>query len=188
MFPSLPVLASLANVSTPFKRSSLGLFHGKLKQYGNNVPFSKKKTRRTWLPNVQNKRLMSEALGRKVELKVTTRALKTIKKHGGLDQYLLKTRPELLGYEGMRLRITVREALQAEADAQAEAKRVEEEAARLEKEKQLAEEQATRLASQKQLEAQRKVQAKKERRKSERLVASILGAQSKSSLPSESVR
>lgn len=188
MFPSLPVLASLAKVSTPFKRSSLGLFHGKLKQYGNNVPFSKKKTRRTWLPNVQNKRLTSEALGRKVEVKVTTRALKTIKKHGGLDQYLLKTKPELLGYEGMRLRISVREALQTEADAHAEAKRVEEETARLEKEKQVSEEQAAQLLSQNQLQAQRKVQAKKERRRSESLAASIIGAQSKSSLPSKSAR
>jgi len=41
MFPSLPSLA--AALSQPFKRSQLGLFHGKTKQYGNNVPFSKKR-------------------------------------------------------------------------------------------------------------------------------------------------
>jgi large subunit ribosomal protein L28 len=28
---------------------------------------------------------------------------------GGVDNYLLKTKPELLGYEGMRLRVMVRE-------------------------------------------------------------------------------
>jgi len=140
MFPSLPVLASaVAKISTPFRRSQLGLFHGKLKQYGNNVPHSKHKTRRTWLPNVQTKRLKSDALAHDVKVKLTTRALKTIKKvcingfcagmqvshmseqHGGVDNYLLRTKPELLGIEGMRLRILVREKL--------DIKRVEDEAA-----------------------------------------------------------
>ena len=78
MFPSLPSFA--AALSQPFKRSQLGLFHGKTKQYGNNVPFSKKKTRRSWLPNIQNKRLFSDALGENVRVKLTTRALKTIRK------------------------------------------------------------------------------------------------------------
>jgi large subunit ribosomal protein L28 len=72
--------ALLESISSPFKRAQLGLFHGKSKQYGNNVPFSKKKTRRTWLPNIQNKRIESAALGRHVEVKLTTRALRTIKK------------------------------------------------------------------------------------------------------------
>ena len=78
MFPSLPSLAAV--LSQPFKRSQLGLFHGKTKQYGNNVPFSKKKTRRSWLPNIQSKRLYSDALGETVRVKVSTRALKTIRK------------------------------------------------------------------------------------------------------------
>ena len=77
MFPSIPLFAV---VSAPFKRSQLGLFQGKVKQYGNNVPFSKHKTRRTWLPNIQSKRLFSDALQDFVKVKVSTRALKTIKK------------------------------------------------------------------------------------------------------------
>ncbi|PPQ63901.1 hypothetical protein CVT24_010368 [Panaeolus cyanescens] len=101
MFPS-KILWEV--VSQPFKRSQLGLFQGKTKQYGNNVPFSKHKTRRTWLPNVQQKRVPSELLGGNVKLKLTTRALRTIKKKGGLDQYLLETSANLLGHEGMRLR------------------------------------------------------------------------------------
>lgn len=72
--------ALLAALSTPFKRSQFGLFHGKMRQSGNNVPFSKHKTKRTWLPNVQQKRLHSDVLGETVKLKLTTRALKTIKK------------------------------------------------------------------------------------------------------------
>lgn len=77
MFPTRAVWEL---VSQPFKRSQLGLFQGKTKQYGNNVPFSKQKTRRSWLPNVQQKRLPSQVLGENVRLKLTTRALKTIQK------------------------------------------------------------------------------------------------------------
>ncbi|KAJ8597750.1 hypothetical protein M405DRAFT_723822, partial [Rhizopogon salebrosus TDB-379] len=80
--------------------SQLGLFHGKIKRYGNNVPHSKHKTRRTWLPNVQIKHLKSDALGHEVKVKLTTRALKTINKHGSIDNYLLRTKPDLLGIEG----------------------------------------------------------------------------------------
>ncbi|TCD63449.1 39S ribosomal protein L24, mitochondrial [Steccherinum ochraceum] len=108
MFPSIP-LFNAAVVSQPFKRAQLGLFQGKTKQYGNNVPFSKHKTRRTWLPNVQSKRLFSDSLQEFVKVKLTTRALKTVKKHGGLDNYVLKTKPDLLGWEGMRIRVAVRE-------------------------------------------------------------------------------
>ncbi|KAG1769844.1 hypothetical protein EDD22DRAFT_977429 [Suillus occidentalis] len=127
MFSTPPILASLSKISTPFRRSQLGLFHGKTKQYGNNVPHSKHKTRRTWLPNVHTKRLTSDALGHDVKVKLTTRALKSINKHGGVDNYLLRTKPDLLGMEGMRLRILVREKLDVkraedEALAQAEAK------------------------------------------------------------------
>ena len=75
-----PTLAALAEFAGPFRRADFGLFGGKTKQYGNNVPFSKHKTRRTWLPNIQRKRLDSEILGEKVRVKVTTRALRTIKK------------------------------------------------------------------------------------------------------------
>jgi len=74
-----------------------------------------KKTRRSWLPNIQTKRLFSDALGEKVRVKLTTRALKSIRKCGGLDQYVLNTRSDLLGWEGMRLRIAVREAQERRA-------------------------------------------------------------------------
>lgn len=43
-----------------------------------------------------------------IRVKVTTRALKIIKKKGGLDNYLKTSSPEILGYEGMRLRSILR--------------------------------------------------------------------------------
>lgn len=44
-----------------------------------------------------------------IRVKLTTRALKTIKKHGGLDKYVEKTPAVLLGHEGMRLRLMLRD-------------------------------------------------------------------------------
>lgn len=89
MLPTLARLAAPTLASTPFKRAQLGLFHGALKQAGNSVPFSKKKTRRTFLPNVQQKRLPSAALGETVRVKVTARALRTIKLVRALSYELL---------------------------------------------------------------------------------------------------
>ncbi|KAI7870225.1 ribosomal L28 family-domain-containing protein [Spinellus fusiger] len=79
-----------------FKRAQRGLFGGKHIQFGNNNPFSKKKTRRQWLPNVQNKKIFSETLQKFCELKVTTAVLRTIDKKGGLDKYLLETKDKNL--------------------------------------------------------------------------------------------
>lgn len=50
-----------------------------------------------WKPNVQWVRLWSDALETRLRLKVTTKALKVIDKRGGLDNYLIHTRPSLLG-------------------------------------------------------------------------------------------
>ncbi|TEB37107.1 50S ribosomal protein L24 [Coprinellus micaceus] len=110
-------LLRLGEFSQPFKRAEFGLFGGKTKQYGNNVPFSKHKTRRTWLPNVQRKRLPSEVLGEKLRVKVTTRALRTIKKYGGVDNYLTKTKAYKLSHEGMKLRLRVKDAAREQQEA-----------------------------------------------------------------------
>ncbi|KAJ7677234.1 mitochondrial 50S ribosomal protein L28-like protein, partial [Mycena rosella] len=101
--------SEVAVTSQPFKRAQFGLFHGKTKQYGNSVPFSLHKTRRTWLPNVQRKRLFSDTLQSHVRVKVTTAALNTIKKKGGVDNYVMQTKPDLLGWKGMQIRLMIRD-------------------------------------------------------------------------------
>ncbi|KAL0945894.1 hypothetical protein HGRIS_012179 [Hohenbuehelia grisea] len=108
MFPTKALLD--AAVST-LKRAQQGLFQGRAKQYGNNVPFSKRKTRRTWMPNIQQKNLYSETLESSIRIKITTRAYKTIKKFGGIDNYVMNTKPELLGWQGMRIRLLVQDVL-----------------------------------------------------------------------------
>ena len=53
---------------------------GKGKQYGNNVPFSQKKTKKVWKPNLQKKTFMMN--GKKVTMKLSTQAIRTLKKDG----------------------------------------------------------------------------------------------------------
>lgn len=53
---------------------------GKGKQYGHNVSFSQRKTNKVWKPNLQNKTVMVD--GKKVKLKVSAQAIRTLKKKG----------------------------------------------------------------------------------------------------------
>ena len=58
---------------------------------GNNVSHANNKTRRRFLPNLQETSLMSEALGCMVRLRLTTNGIRTIEFHGGLDAFLVRT-------------------------------------------------------------------------------------------------
>lgn len=53
---------------------------GKGKQYGHNVSFSQRRTNKVWKPNLQKKTLIVD--GKKVTLKISTQALRTLKKKG----------------------------------------------------------------------------------------------------------
>lgn len=61
---------------------------GKGPMTGNNVPFSLKKTRRRFLPNIQSKRVYVPELDQYVRIRMTTRAMRTMDKKGGLMNYL----------------------------------------------------------------------------------------------------
>ena len=73
-------------------RSRRGLYNGKDIRSGNNVSFSMKKTKRTFKPNVFKKRVYSETLDEMVRFHLTTSALRSIDKAGGLDNYLLTSK------------------------------------------------------------------------------------------------
>lgn len=53
---------------------------GKGKQFGNNVSFSQRHTKKVWNPNLQNKTILVD--GKKVKLKISTQAIRTLKKKG----------------------------------------------------------------------------------------------------------
>ncbi len=84
---------------------------GKHVQFGHNVAHSNRKTNRRFLPNIQSVSMLSEALGRSVTLKVSTRALRTVQKQGGLDAYLLKADDAKLADEALRLKRRIKKIL-----------------------------------------------------------------------------
>ena len=78
---------------------------------GNNVSHANNKTRRRFLPNLQDTSVLSDALGQMVRLRVTTRGLKTIEHNGGLAAFLLSTNDSVLPTESRRLKKRVQAAL-----------------------------------------------------------------------------
>jgi large subunit ribosomal protein L28 len=58
---------------------------GKGVQVGHNVSHANNKTKRRFLPNLQDTTLLSDALGELVRLKLTTYAIRSIEHAGGLD-------------------------------------------------------------------------------------------------------
>jgi len=55
---------------------------GKKRMVGNNVSHSKRRTKRTFLPNLQNKKFFLEEENRWVTLKVSAAGIRTINKKG----------------------------------------------------------------------------------------------------------
>jgi large subunit ribosomal protein L28 len=53
---------------------------GKGKQFGNNVSFSQRHTKKVWKPNLQTKTFTVD--GKKVTMKLSTQAIRTLKKKG----------------------------------------------------------------------------------------------------------
>ncbi|WP_129794484.1 50S ribosomal protein L28 [Sphingosinicella sp. CPCC 101087] len=91
---------------------------GKGRQVGNNVSHANNKTKRTFLPNLQNVTLISDALGRQVKLRVSTAGLRSVEHVGGLDNWLAKTSDEKLSLRARRLkREIVKKQVQSEAEA-----------------------------------------------------------------------
>ena len=77
---------------------------GKTYLSGNNVSHAKNRTRRRFLPNLQNISFLSEKLGKIIQLKVATSTIRTVEKKGGLDQYLIKTPNIKLPSDALKLK------------------------------------------------------------------------------------
>ena len=87
---------------------------GKGRQVGHNVSHANNKTKRTFLPNLQNVTLLSDALDRSVTFRVSTSALRSVEHVGGLDNWLAKTNDEKLSTRARRLK---RELAKKQAEA-----------------------------------------------------------------------
>jgi large subunit ribosomal protein L28 len=91
---------------------------GKGRLVGNNVSHANNKTKRTFLPNLQNVTLLSDTLERGVKLRVSMAGLRSVEHVGGLDNWLIKTRDDKLSLKVRRLK---REIAKKQAQTQATA-------------------------------------------------------------------
>ncbi len=78
---------------------------------GNNVSHANNKTRRRFLPNLQESSLLSDILGAPLRLRLCTRTIRTVEAKGGIDAFLLKTPNRRLAPEA---RIIKRRLLRAQ--------------------------------------------------------------------------
>lgn len=83
---------------------------------GHNVSHSNIKTKRRFLPNLQQTSLHSDALGRPVRLRLSLSALRTVEAKGGIDGFLLQADEAKLSLRARRLKRSIERA-QARAEA-----------------------------------------------------------------------
>jgi len=86
---------------------------GKGRQVGNNVSHANNKTTRVFLPNLQKVTLMSEKLDRSFKFRVSTNALRSVEHVGGLDNWLLKTKDDLLSDNARKVKRELKKAGEA---------------------------------------------------------------------------
>ena len=77
---------------------------GKGRQTGHNVSHANNKTKRVFLPNLQNVTLLSEKLERSFKFRVSTHGLRSVEHVGGLDTWLLKTSDEKLSTNARKVK------------------------------------------------------------------------------------
>ncbi len=77
---------------------------GKGAQVGHKVSHSNHKTKRRFMPNLCNVTLMSEVLGRRVRLRISANAVKTVDHRGGLDAFLKKAKADELSPKALKLK------------------------------------------------------------------------------------
>ena len=74
---------------------------------GNNVSHAVNKSKRRFLPNLQNITFISEKLGQKIQLKVAASTIRTVEKKGGLDDFLVSTPNSKLPEKAKKLKKTI---------------------------------------------------------------------------------
>ena len=88
---------------------------GKGRQIGHNVSHANNKTKRVFLPNLQNVTLLSEKLDRSFKFRVSTQGLRSVEHNGGLDNWLMKTGDNLLSDNARKLKKEVAKKLAEKA-------------------------------------------------------------------------
>jgi len=86
---------------------------------GNNVSHANNKTRRRFLPNLQDVSLVSDSLGSAVRMRLSTRAIRTVEHNGGIDAFLIGTPDRRLAPEAIIVKRRIVRAQAKRADQSA---------------------------------------------------------------------
>ena len=78
---------------------------------GNRVSHSNIKTRRRYLPNLNQVTLQSEVLGRSFRFRIAASALRTVDHRGGFDAFLLKANAADLSPRALKVKKDLEAAL-----------------------------------------------------------------------------
>ena len=90
---------------------------GKGPMTGNNVSHANNKSKRRYLPNLQDVTLQSETLGRSFSLRVSAAGLRSVDHRGGLDAFLARAKDEELSASALKIKKDIAKAAAAAAVA-----------------------------------------------------------------------
>lgn len=83
---------------------------GKGPMSGNLVSHANNKSRRRFLPNLNDVTLMSDALGQSFKLRISAHALRTVDHRGGLDAFLAKSKDDELSTKALKIKRDIEKA------------------------------------------------------------------------------
>ena len=83
---------------------------GKGPMSGNTISHANNKTRRRFLPNLNEVNMISDVLGQSFKFRVTAAALRSVDHRGGLDAYLAKAKDEELSANALKVKKDIAKA------------------------------------------------------------------------------
>ena len=88
---------------------------GKGPMSGNTISHANNKSRRRFLPNLNDVTLMSDALGQSFKLRISAAGLRSVDHRGGLDAYLAKAKDIELSTTALKIKKAIAKAQEAAA-------------------------------------------------------------------------
>ena len=86
---------------------------GKGVMVGNNVSHANNKTKRRFLPNLNDVTMLSEVLDRSFKFRVSAAALRTVDHRGGLDGFMAKAKDNELSEKALIVKREIQKASEA---------------------------------------------------------------------------
>ena len=83
---------------------------GKGPMSGNMVSHANNKSRRRFLPNLNEVTLISDTLGKSFQLRISAAALRTVDHRGGLDAFLAKSKDDELSSNALKIKREIEKA------------------------------------------------------------------------------